>query len=171
MISKLIIIVCIWTLGLGSVVAKRDFSKDAPHRRKAKELPFTSIETLPPPRPTRCGRIFQIGFNKCGTVSLSRFFAENGVPAVHYDKGRLGRTMEQRYRQGKPLIDEEIYSRFRFFSDFEFFDMDTGKHFSGHKELWRELDDQYPDSLFILNVRNRDDWIRSRLRHGKPPGR
>lgn len=92
-------------------------------------VPLLSPPPPPIPSPTSpghvCGRIFQIGFNKCGTVSLSRFFAENGVPAVHYDLGRLGRTMHKRYLQGKPLIDETIYSQFLFLSDFEYFDVAT----------------------------------------------
>lgn len=32
--------------------------------------------------------------------------------------------------------------------------------------LFRELLKDYPDTILLLNLRNREDWIRSRLRHG-----
>ena len=31
--------------------------------------------------------------------------------------------------------------------------------------LFEELDKEFPDSLFILNLRNRTEWVQSRLLH------
>ena len=38
-------------------------------------------------------KIFQIGFNKCATVSLHKFFESNGLKSIHWDKGRLAKTI------------------------------------------------------------------------------
>lgn len=34
-------------------------------------------------------KVFQIGFNKCGTTLIARLFQMNGYPAVHGAKGAL----------------------------------------------------------------------------------
>ena len=36
----------------------------------------------------------------------------------------------------------------------------------GGVRLFKELDKQYPNSKFILNTRYKNDWIRSRIKHG-----
>lgn len=47
-------------------------------------------------------RYFQIGFHRCGTTSLWRFFERNGIPTVHFDKGNLARRMRDNIEAGGP---------------------------------------------------------------------
>lgn len=48
-------------------------------------------------------KIFQIGFNKVGTVSLHEFFLKNGISSVHWDRGNLSKTIHSNKLSGKPL--------------------------------------------------------------------
>ena len=36
-------------------------------------------------------KIFQIGFNRCGTGSLYNFFKENGFISIHWDSGEIAK--------------------------------------------------------------------------------
>lgn len=107
--------------------------------------------------------IFQIGFNKCGTRSLTKFFRGNGVKSVHYDGGRIADSMFRHYRNGRPLVGDR-YEDTVFFADMENpFASPTPLYVA--QTLFRVLDRQYPNSKFILNIRDKEAWIRSRLAH------
>jgi hypothetical protein len=108
-------------------------------------------------------RIFQIGFNKCGTRTLHKFFTNNGVQSVHYDGGRVAGSMFRHFRRQEPLIDVR-YKNKSFFADMENITL-AGKPLYVGPQLFRHLDREYPRSKFILNTRNREDWIRSRIAH------
>lgn len=135
-------------------------------------------------------RVFQIGFNRCGTTSLLYFFRNNGYAAVHRRAGRLARAgtlavgMELARREGKPLLS--YAGRFDLYSDMEKINVARDvvkplaprvfkrlrRHLApGEKPLpifafmyFAELDAQYPGSRFILNTRDVDRWVASRLR-------
>ena len=107
-------------------------------------------------------KIFQIGFNRCGTLCCYNFFHTNNIPSVHWDNGLLSLTMNKNYKQKKPLLNG--YENYVFFSDMEHFDENIGVFYS-HIHYYRLLDVQYPSSKFILNTRNIDNWINSRLNH------
>lgn len=106
-------------------------------------------------------RVFQIGFNRCGTTTLCRFFHSNGVPAIHWDNGNIALNFAKRKAAGEdPFLD---YPDIRFFSD-------TGTSFGGqvldtYKEF-RYIFRFYPDAYFILNVRNVQRWLLSRCNSG-----
>jgi len=105
--------------------------------------------------------IFIIGFNKSATTSLHAFFQNNGFPSVHWDGGRLGKTMLLNCCNDKPILagyDKE----FRVFSDMTF--RTHRLRFEGNS-LFRILDADYPNSFFIYNSRNLQDWLRSRALH------
>lgn len=106
-------------------------------------------------------RIFQIGFNKCGTTSLAVFFNKNHIKSVHWDAGKLAQTIHENYLQGKPLL-EPHYAKCIGFFDME--NNPTDPVFIA-QELFQELDRQYPGSKFILNTRNKDAWLKSRSLH------
>ena len=134
-------------------------------------------------------RVFQIGFNRCGTTSLLLFFKLNGYAAVHRRAGRYARpgtlavAMELARREGKPLLT--YVGRFDLYSDMEKINLsrDIGKFFAPRvfKRLRRQmrsnepvlplfgftyfqlLDEQYPGSRFILNTRDMERWVASRL--------
>jgi hypothetical protein len=105
-------------------------------------------------------KVFQIGFNKCGTRTVHRFFELNGFRSVHWDHGRLARRMFRNLSDGRSLIDG--YERFETFADMEH--VTGGFAFEGYK-LFPVLAHQFPDALFLLNTRDREDWVRSRFRH------
>lgn len=105
-------------------------------------------------------KVFQIGFNKCGTRSMFQLFRRNGVAAMHWDKGDVGHAIRYNAVTGRrPLEGHEDYV---FYSDL------MGPRgqpvFEGHF-YYRALFEAYPDALFILNTRNVDNWVKSRMRH------
>ena len=132
-------------------------------------------------------RIFQIGFIRCGTDSICVFFRRNGYRAAHWRKGKLAEGMELARLRGEPLLtwveDYDVYT------DME--RVTLRRRFRGRILRWlleelgvdelrepvyafkyfRLLDRQYPGSKFILNVRDVDNWIASRLRFEAADGR
>jgi len=107
-------------------------------------------------------KVFQIGFNRCGTRSIHRYLHANGVRSIHWDEGRLAKRMFTNLASGDDLLAG--YEDFDAFTDMEFLDH-CGVHLEGYK-LFPYLAARYPDAVFILNTRDRESWIRSRLRHG-----
>lgn len=111
-------------------------------------------------------RVIQIGFHRCGTRSLAQLFRKSGYLAAHWrvagPKGKinLARVMKNNLAAGrKPLHRIDDYA---FLSDLECFE--GGKIWSGFLHF-REIDAAYPGTKFLLNVRNKDDWLQSRLHH------
>ena len=103
-------------------------------------------------------KIFQIGFNKCGTSSLAAFFSDNGVSTLHWSRGNIGKRLYLNISAGLPVLTG--MSRFMAFSDME----STKDNIYGHR-YFREIFAEYPDSYYILNTRDKGNWIRSRLNH------
>lgn len=108
--------------------------------------------------------IFQIGFNKCGTRSLFHFFKDNGIPSVHYDGGKIAQSMFLNDQLGKRLISPR-YNKISFFSDMENVSKASSPQYVA-QDLFKKLAKQYPNAYFLLNTRNRDNWIKSRINHG-----
>jgi hypothetical protein len=110
-------------------------------------------------------KIFQIGFNKCGTGTIHNYLRANGVSSVHWDRGNLAKRLFANLANDDDLLAG--YEQFDAFTDMEFLDY-TGTYLEGYK-LFPHLAAQYPDAVFILNTRDREAWIRSRLEHGTRP--
>ena len=108
------------------------------------------------------GKIVQIGFNKCATRSLYQFFKSNGLRAFHWDGGKFADDLEENVSEGRPA--------FHGWEDYDFYsDMNSGKVgrlVEGHF-YYAYIAECYPDSRFILNIRNVDKWIKSRFKHNK----
>jgi hypothetical protein len=128
--------------------------------------------------------IFQIGFNRCGTSSISHFFNKNGYKAAHWEKGTIAVGMELARLRDEPLLtyckEYDVYT-----------DLEKVNLWRLPKLKWRypifrkylketdqtpvnappiyafkyfkKLEKQYPNSRFIFNTRDRDNWIQSRL--------
>ena len=105
-------------------------------------------------------KFFQIGFHRCGTTSIHKFFEANGIPSVHFDRGRLATTMFDNLDKGRYIL--EGYNQYRAFSDMELLTHDT--YLEAYK-LYPQIMDQVSDAKFILNIRDPDKWIISRLIH------
>lgn len=113
-------------------------------------------------------RIFQIGFNKCGTRSLNHLMKRNDIKSIHYGGGKIAETMFRHYRNNEPLIDIR-YRDITFFSDMESI-VEPNKPLYVGTQLFKQLYYQYPNSIFILNIRDKQNWIQSRINHGSKPG-
>jgi hypothetical protein len=104
-----------------------------------------------------------VGLNKTATRSIFVLFKRSGYPALHYEGGRLAEDIHAAKLSGeKPLAQYE---------DIVFFgDMESIAKESPPIEAYRDyelLDQQYPDAKFILNYRDVNGWIMSRLNHRK----
>ena len=108
-------------------------------------------------------RIFQIGFNKCGTTTLHRFFRDNGINSIHWENGEIAVNFHARSSRGEdPFAD---YPDVAAFTDMIKVRGSLLEPYKSFEEIYR----WYPDSYFILNTRNASDWIESRVRHGLVP--
>ncbi len=84
-------------------------------------------------------KVFAIGFNKTGTTSLHRIFQDMGYHSYHGTRWR---------NTSQPLI-------YRFYDAF----------CDGVPDDFRKLDRMFPNARFILQVRDLDAWLDSRLEH------
>jgi len=84
-------------------------------------------------------KVFAVGFNKCATTSLHALFLELGLPSYH---GTKWRSCDNWW----------LFRAFDCFSD-------------GIPADLQKLDRQYPNSKFVLQVRDLQGWVYSRLAH------
>jgi hypothetical protein len=87
----------------------------------------------------RSKKVFVVGFNKTGTVSIHILFESLGLPSYH---GVEWRSCE----------DMKLLKSYDCFSD-------------GVPKDLPKLDHMFPGSKFILQVRDLDTWVYSRLAH------
>ncbi|HLY04727.1 MAG TPA: sulfotransferase [Rhizomicrobium sp.] len=113
-----------------------------------------AIDSLP--------RVFVIGFNRCGTRTIHWYFKANGHRAIHWDDGNLADTIFRNLGASLPLLTG--YESYSVFSDMERVSREAA--LEAYK-LYAQLDVSYPNSVFILNTRDVDGWIRSRLAAGE----
>ena len=110
-------------------------------------------------------KIFQIGFNKCGTNSICTLFdkyTDKNLKCVHWDEGLLAKTIKYNTtNQIYPILGK--YNSYNVISDMEHSKKD--EIILAHKDYFIQLDQSYPGAKFILNIRPIDNWIRSRLNH------
>jgi hypothetical protein len=109
--------------------------------------------------PKKFNKIFQIGFNKCGTTSLHKFFKANDLKSIHWGDAKLAKKIVENHKLNKPILSE--YEDYDCYTDMESSDDNIFIYLTHFKEL----DKQYPNSKFILNVRDVDLWIQSKLNH------
>lgn len=122
-------------------------------------------------QPSGAPRIFIIGFNRCGTRSLDGFFKGNGFRTLHWQGGRLAKSIYARFwawaNRAKPaenpLLLGPEYDRVQVFSDME--SVRSSTHDLHAYKLFKEFDAQYPGSKFILNLRDKQGWLASRAAH------
>jgi hypothetical protein len=122
-------------------------------------------------------KVFFIGFNKCGTKTVTHFFRANGYRSAHcrarlpiYDHlprrlwltgtKPIAKVMETNVAAGKPILSG--LPRYRVYSDLTH--VRAGRAIEGVRHF-KLLHAEYPDSYFILNTRPVDNWVRSRERH------
>jgi hypothetical protein len=96
-------------------------------------------------------KVFQIGFNKCGTQSLTDFFSQNGYKSVHWGEGKWQEFFVENQSNNNLLCEgaDDIV----FWSDIRFV-----------QRQFQIFAEQYPTSKFIYNIRSLDKWLDSRDR-------
>jgi len=113
------------------------------------------------------GKIFNIGFHKTGTTSLTHFMKDNGYKSLHsaaYSMRRLdlGSQTDINEDPAEPvnlvnILDrgllQELVQEYDFFSD------------NPWPLLYRLLDQSFPNSKFILTRRHTNSWINSLIKY------
>jgi hypothetical protein len=98
-------------------------------------------------------RIFCVGLNKTATTSLHEAFKILGFKSCHnVHNGKRARLLiEKALKNNRDLL--HYFDEYDVYSDMGLF------------SYFKELDKSYPDSKFILNTRDANDWVESRIRH------
>ncbi|MFW6281589.1 MAG: sulfotransferase family protein [bacterium] len=106
----------------------------------------------------KLNKIFQIGLNKTGTKSLHYALGILGFNSVHWvgKEGNIKEIIKDNNNEKKDLL--ENISHYDCYTDWS-----TAKTLY----LFKKLDKEYPNSLFILTTRDVDDWVESRKKHIK----
>ncbi|MFU8821692.1 MAG: glycosyltransferase family 4 protein [Gammaproteobacteria bacterium] len=113
-------------------------------------------------------RVVQIGFHKCGTRSLEQLFRGADHRVVKFKVRRRFR----RSRIAALLIRDNLQAGRKAFTGFEDFTFYADLIYQSDDDAFepirhfREIMRDYPDTILLLNVRRREDWIKSRLKHG-----
>jgi len=125
-----------------------------------------------PPMPTACnGRgpvFFHFGLGAHGGESLRKFFHDNGFATLFYLNGELPRIMREDFLNGNdglPQLQQKV-------ADFRKTNA-CGNVFVGdikpdqilkdvdYEELFRRLDEAFPDAVWIWLIRHPDKWATS----------
>jgi hypothetical protein len=93
-------------------------------------------------------KVFCIGFHKTGTKSLAVALRTLGYRVTGPNGVR------------DPDIGKNVYAMA----------FDLAEHFDAFQDnpwpiIYKELDEKYPGSKFVLSLRNSDSWIKSQVRH------
>ena len=129
-------------------------------------------------------KIFVIGFSKCGTTSLNRYFKENGLKTLHYfniyeeiiemENKTFIKTFRRQPRRdefiGLVMKDNYLHNR-PLFTGIKDFDVITQMDFSGglsntwgffpQINLLEEIIKEYPNAKYIFNERDVAKWYNS----------
>jgi hypothetical protein len=97
-------------------------------------------------------KIFCIGLNKTGTISLHQALTTLGFSSLHWGGPPSRQAVERAIREGTPLL--EYLGDYDAYSDIQRLSVN-----------FDVLDQQYPGSKFVLTTRDVDEWLDSRRRH------
>ena len=116
----------------------------------------------------RTHRFVQIGFNRAGTSSLRDYFRRAGVHVAYHRLMRgplrgalIADVMSDNLEAGRaPLAGLEDFGAF---TDMESVSRDRIVY--GHRRF-REIAEAHPETRFILNLRDKGAWLKSRAGFG-----
>jgi hypothetical protein len=107
-------------------------------------------------------KIFFIGFNKCATSAIAKFLARQGIKSAHWEPDGENLAMEIEKRLDDPAALKRYLMRWTSYADLalssEELMLDGNRHF----RLFHEL---FPSAYFVLNDRDPEGWVKSRLSH------
>jgi hypothetical protein len=107
-----------------------------------------------------------IGFNKCGTLSLSDLFRRCGHTSAHWrtDTGQfLAPLIYANWHLKRPVLAG--LPQYRVISDLFYLDEFT---YLEANSLFDQMAQHHPQTRFLLNTRSRENWIASRIGHSTP---
>ena len=107
---------------------------------------------------------FGIGFNRSGTLSLTEYFRQWGLSTAHWVNGTISKQIEKNHQQGIKLLTG--LEQWNAFFDMEHFDSTQPLgYYKSYQLHFKELEQQYPNSIFIFNKRPCREWIKSLFHH------
>jgi hypothetical protein len=109
-------------------------------------------------------KVFQIGFNKCGTRSFCHLFESSSYKALHWANGKIARDIKRSFEAGVAPLQE--WPDVAMFCDMEQINRVNGPLIEGYR-YFEYLHKSFPDAKFILNTRDVEDWLFSRVDHNK----
>jgi Sulfotransferase domain len=95
----------------------------------------------------RKGPVFAIGLNKTATTSLHHALIELGYKSCHWQSDEFSEATRQLIESGAPLP------------------FDAYTNVASIVAHYEQLDHRFPSAVFILTVRDLDEWLASRTRH------
>lgn len=110
-------------------------------------------------------KIFFIGFNRCGTNSFHQLMKGSSIRSVHWlspQKENITDGIEARLADSQAL--REYLSPWTAFSDLV---SASETRFVEGNGFFSALQDAFPRSYFVLNDRDMEAWLRSRVQHSK----
>ena len=117
--------------------------------------------------------LFQIGLNKCATTALDRFFRRSGYKPF----STSGQVWKKRGKMPTLPVNPQIHIHNNVMAGLAplagleqfdcFFDMEYVRpNFAYENYLkFKSFAEFYPDAYFLLNTREKADWIASRVNH------
>jgi len=119
----------------------------------------TNVEELP--------RVFVVGQNKTGTSSIHDLYrseAPKGALSVHWevDNKNVSNILESNFKYNRDIF-EGLPKNTRMITDAE--DVVQCTFSFKNYDLIQSMKEQYPDSKFVLNVRDEDRFLTSREKH------
>ncbi|MEP9388927.1 sulfotransferase [Mesorhizobium sp. KR9-304] len=110
-------------------------------------------------------KIFFIGFNRCGTNSFHQLMTGSGIRSVHWlspQKENITDGIEARLGDLEAL--REYLSPWTAFSDMI---SASETRFVEGNSFFPALHEAFPRAYFVLNDRDVEAWLRSRVQHSK----
>ena len=131
-------------------------------------IPIRKPVSINAPEVTATRRIYVLGFNRCGTRSLTTAFKQAGIGCVHWDRNQLMLAILSDLRRHGRINLSAHYPGSNAFLDLIHVPQhaEPGDHILAEGTLMhQQLIDSDPDAYFILNTRSVESWLASRCRH------
>ena len=131
-------------------------------------IPIRKPVSVNAPEVTATRRIYVLGFNRCGTRSLTTAFKQAGIGCVHWDRNQLMLAILSDLRRHGRINLSNHYPGSNAFLDLIHVPQhgEGGDHILAEGTLLhRQLIDSDPEAYFILNTRSVESWLASRCRH------
>ena len=102
-----------------------------------------------------------IGFPKCGTSTLAKYFEYNDVKCIDFKRKHqfVGKIIETNKSNNQKLFSGKL-EKYEAVSQLDYMTI--------NEQILPQITDislmisQYPDAIFVLNIRNVNDWIKSK---------